>query len=65
MPHTGTSVILWALINLADIAAVRVYEAYSAIITKVYGKHGVIVQGSLEQDRIVCRGIQKYPNDII
>jgi hypothetical protein len=41
MSHTGTSVILWALINLTNIAGVRVYEAYSAIITKVYGKHGV------------------------
>jgi len=66
MPHTGRSVILWALINLTNLAAVRVYEAYSAIITKVYGKHGVVVQGRLEQGKkSVFRGTQKYPNDII
>lgn len=49
MSHTGTSVILWSLINLTNIAGIRVYEAYSGIITKVYGKHGVVSQGRLEQ----------------
>jgi len=51
MPHTGTSVILWALINLTNIAAERVYEVYSAIITNVYGKHGVVMQRRLEQGK--------------
>jgi hypothetical protein len=32
-------------------AAVRVYEVYSVIITKVCGKYGVVVQESLEQDK--------------
>ena len=54
MPHTGTSVILWVLINLTNITAVRVYEAYSAIIRKVYGEHSVIVQGRLEQGKKKC-----------
>jgi hypothetical protein len=60
MPHTGTSVILWALINLTNIAAVRVYEAYSAIIIKVYRKHGVVVQGRLEQGNKVF--VEVYRN---
>jgi hypothetical protein len=30
-----------------------VYEVHSAIITKVYGKYGVVVQGRLEQGKKV------------